>query len=93
MFQHTVNKAFQQVEGFEYHPLISLRMEKGDTVFFYPILVHGSVINRTNVNCLTRSKTQNKVNLHFSTKSCCMSPSSLVCNPLRCILCCIEVNT
>jgi len=42
-----VNKAFHQVEGFENHPVVSVRMEKGDTVFFHPILVHGSGINKT----------------------------------------------
>lgn len=46
-WNHTVNKAFHRVEGFEDHPLVSLAMEKGDTVFFHPILIHGSGINRT----------------------------------------------
>jgi len=53
MFQPNVNKAFHQVEGFEDYPVVSLRMEKGDTVFFHPILVHGSGINKTEVKCLT----------------------------------------
>jgi len=57
MFQPTVNKAFHQVEGFEDHPVVSLRMEKGDTVFFHPILIHGSGINKTKVKCLTRYTT------------------------------------
>ena len=59
LFQHTVNKAFHQVEGFEDHPVVSLTMEKGDTVFFHPILVHGSGINKTKVKFLTRYTTQN----------------------------------
>jgi ectoine hydroxylase-related dioxygenase (phytanoyl-CoA dioxygenase family) len=53
MFQHSVNKAFHRVEGFEDHPLIPLAMEKGDTVFFHPILIHGSGINKTKVKYLT----------------------------------------
>jgi phytanoyl-CoA hydroxylase len=57
MFQNAANKAFHQVEGFDGHPVVSLAMEKGDTVFFHPILIHGSGINRTKVNCLTRCVT------------------------------------
>jgi phytanoyl-CoA hydroxylase len=49
MFQHIVNKAFHRVEGFADHPLVPLAMEKGDTVFFHPILIHGSGINKTKV--------------------------------------------
>jgi len=45
--QQAVNKAFHQVEGFEDYPVVPLPMEKGDTVFFHPILVHGSGINKT----------------------------------------------
>ena len=48
--QQGVNKAFHSVEGFEDHPVLSLRMEKGDTVFFHPLLVHGSGVNLTKVN-------------------------------------------
>ncbi|PSN56514.1 hypothetical protein C0J52_08459 [Blattella germanica] len=42
-----VNKAFHRVQGYEDHPLATLEMEKGDTVFFHPILIHGSGINKT----------------------------------------------
>jgi phytanoyl-CoA hydroxylase len=49
MFQHKVNKGFHRVEGFADHPLIPLPMEKGDTVFFHPLLIHGSGINKTKV--------------------------------------------
>ena len=28
-------------------PMVHLEMEKGDTVFFHPILIHGSGMNRT----------------------------------------------
>jgi hypothetical protein len=47
--QHEVNKAFHRVEGFADHPLVALPMEKGDTVFFHPLLIHGSGINKTKV--------------------------------------------
>ncbi|XP_069703088.1 phytanoyl-CoA dioxygenase, peroxisomal-like [Periplaneta americana] len=46
-WDHGVNKAFHQVEGYDDHPLVPLHMEKGDTVFFHPILIHGSGINKT----------------------------------------------
>ncbi|XP_069703085.1 phytanoyl-CoA dioxygenase, peroxisomal-like [Periplaneta americana] len=46
-WDHGVNKAFHRVEGYEDHPLVPLHMEKGDTVFFHPILIHGSGINKT----------------------------------------------
>jgi phytanoyl-CoA hydroxylase len=53
MFQHEVNKAFHQVQGFTDQPLVPLAMERGDTVFFHPLLIHGSGINKTKVKCLT----------------------------------------
>jgi phytanoyl-CoA hydroxylase len=58
MFQHEVNKAFHQIEGPTDHPLVSLAMEKGDTVFFHPLLIHGSGINKTKVKCLTGHTTK-----------------------------------
>lgn len=42
-----VNKAYHGVKGYDDHPFVELHMEKGDTVFFHPILIHGSGINRT----------------------------------------------
>lgn len=38
---------YHGVRGFDDHPVIELPMEKGDTVFFHPILIHGSGANRT----------------------------------------------
>lgn len=29
------------------HPRVHLEMEKGDTVFFHPLLIHGSGMNQT----------------------------------------------
>ena len=42
-----MNKAFHGVLGYDDHPVVELSMEKGDTVFFHPILIHGSGPNRT----------------------------------------------
>lgn len=44
-----VNKAYHGVKGFDNIPLTSLEMERGDTVFFHPILIHGSGANFTKV--------------------------------------------
>lgn len=46
-WQNGVNKMYHGVRGFDDHPVIELPMEKGDTVFFHPILIHGSGANRT----------------------------------------------
>lgn len=43
-----VNKMYHGVRGYDDHPIVELPMEKGDTVFFHPILIHGSGMNRTN---------------------------------------------
>eukprot|EP00466_Bigelowiella_natans_P003240 jgi/Bigna1/86779/estExt_fgenesh1_pg.C_130232 len=44
-----VNKAYYCIEKFDINskPRIHLVMEKGDTVFFHPLLIHGSGANRT----------------------------------------------
>lgn len=44
---------------FEHVPKVHLVMDKGDTVFFHPILLHGSGPNRTKVS-----------NKHFIAVSC-----------------------
>lgn len=38
---------YHGVRGYDDHPMVELPMEKGDTVFFHPILIHGSGANRT----------------------------------------------
>lgn len=38
---------YHGVKGYDDHPVAELSMEKGDTVFFHPILIHGSGPNRT----------------------------------------------
>uniref|UniRef100_A0A8D8W6G7 phytanoyl-CoA dioxygenase n=1 Tax=Cacopsylla melanoneura TaxID=428564 RepID=A0A8D8W6G7_9HEMI len=42
-----VNAMYHGVQGFDSHPKLNLCMEKGDTVFFHPLLIHGSGMNRT----------------------------------------------
>nr|XP_045596155.1 phytanoyl-CoA dioxygenase, peroxisomal-like isoform X1 [Procambarus clarkii] len=42
-----VNKMYHGVRGYDDVPKTMLCMEKGDTVFFHPILLHGSGDNRT----------------------------------------------
>lgn len=39
---------YHGVRGYDpEHPRVHLEMEKGDTVFFHPLLIHGSGMNRT----------------------------------------------
>lgn len=42
-----VNKMYHGVKGYDDVPKTMLSMEKGDTVFFHPILLHGSGDNKT----------------------------------------------
>ncbi|KAK3856487.1 hypothetical protein Pcinc_037194 [Petrolisthes cinctipes] len=46
-WENGVNKMYHGVRGFDDVPKSLLSMEKGDTVFFHPILLHGSGANRT----------------------------------------------
>uniref|UniRef100_A0A3Q3WFE8 Phytanoyl-CoA dioxygenase, peroxisomal n=1 Tax=Mola mola TaxID=94237 RepID=A0A3Q3WFE8_MOLML len=42
------NKMYHGVRGYDsQHPRVHLEMEKGDTVFFHPLLIHGSGMNQT----------------------------------------------
>nr|CAD7610529.1 unnamed protein product [Timema genevievae] len=50
--ENGVNKGYHGVKGFEDLPLVTLEMEKGDTVFFHPKLIHGSGVNRTKVGII-----------------------------------------
>ncbi|CAH1265761.1 PHYH [Branchiostoma lanceolatum] len=48
MFQGGVNFLYHGILDFdEKSPRVHLEMEKGDTVFFHPLLIHGSGMNRT----------------------------------------------
>ncbi|XP_029901188.1 phytanoyl-CoA dioxygenase, peroxisomal [Myripristis murdjan] len=43
-----VNKMYHGVRDYDpQHPRVHLEMAKGDTVFFHPLLIHGSGMNRT----------------------------------------------
>ncbi|XP_046878640.1 phytanoyl-CoA dioxygenase, peroxisomal [Hypomesus transpacificus] len=43
-----VNKMYHGIRDFDsQHPRVHLEMEKGDTVFFHPLLIHGSGMNQT----------------------------------------------
>lgn len=44
-----VNKMYYGIRDFDFknNELIHLEMETGDTVFFHPLLIHGSGMNRT----------------------------------------------
>lgn len=45
-----VNKMYYGIQSIDIEKanLVHLEMEKGDTVFFHPLLIHGSGANRTN---------------------------------------------
>ena len=46
--QGGVNKMYHGVKDYDpSHPRVHLEMSAGDTVFFHPILIHGSGMNRT----------------------------------------------
>lgn len=48
VLQGGVNKMYHGVRDYDpSHPRVHLEMEKGDTVFFHPLLIHGSGMNQT----------------------------------------------
>ena len=47
-WEQGVNKMYHGIRGAEHNPRVHLHMEKGDTVFFHPLLIHGSGANRSN---------------------------------------------
>ncbi|KAK9504405.1 hypothetical protein O3M35_010744 [Rhynocoris fuscipes] len=55
-----VNKAYHGILGYDDYPTVPLHMEKGDTVFFHPLLIHGSGANRT-------KGFRKAISCHFST--------------------------
>lgn len=58
-----VNKAYHGIQDYDNSETISLEMEKGDTVFFHPLLIHGSGPNLTKVRIiLIIFKTNNEIN-------------------------------
>lgn len=49
LLQRGVNKFYHGIKDFDQNaPRVHLKMDAGDTVFFHPILIHGSGTNKTN---------------------------------------------
>ncbi|XP_069483881.1 uncharacterized protein [Ambystoma mexicanum] len=59
-----VNKLYHGVRDYDQSlPSVHLIMEKGDTVFFHPLLIHGSGINRT-------MQPRKAISCHFASADC-----------------------
>ncbi|XP_077157968.1 phytanoyl-CoA dioxygenase, peroxisomal [Paroedura picta] len=59
-----VNKMYHGVQDFDKNtPRIHLSMEKGDTVFFHPLLIHGSGMNKT-------AGFRKAISCHFASSNC-----------------------
>jgi len=62
----TVNKAYHQIKGFDIQTvnnLIPLYMEPGDTIFFHPLLFHGSTPNYS-------KNFRRAISTHFAAGQC-----------------------
>lgn len=55
-----VNKMYHGIRGEENNPRTHLHMEKGDTVFFHPLMIHGSGTNHS-------PNFRKAISSHFST--------------------------
>lgn len=62
-WEGNVNKMYHGVRGFDSHPIVNLEMNKGDTVFFHPLLVHGSGPNLT-------KGFRKAISFHFAASEC-----------------------
>ncbi|XP_069946621.1 phytanoyl-CoA dioxygenase, peroxisomal isoform X2 [Cherax quadricarinatus] len=58
-----VNKMYHGVRGYDNIPKTMLCMEKGDTVFFHPILLHGSGDNKT-------KHFRKAISCHYASSEC-----------------------
>eukprot|EP00794_Sanderia_malayensis_P006979 gene6979-7764_t len=59
-----VNKFYHGIKDFDQNaPRIHLEMEAGDTVFFHPILIHGSGTNRT-------KRFRKAISCHYASSHC-----------------------
>jgi len=58
-----VNAMYHGVRGFENEKKMALHMNKGDTVFFHPLLIHGSGANRT-------SRFRKAISCHYASSDC-----------------------
>lgn len=45
--ENGVNKAYHGIQGYDTINKLELPMEKGDTVLFHPLIIHGSGVNKT----------------------------------------------
>ncbi|KAI4467285.1 phytanoyl-coa alpha-hydroxylase [Holotrichia oblita] len=61
--ENVKNKAYHGVQGFDNVPRVNLVMEKGDTVFFHPILLHGSGPNLT-------KGFRKAISVHYANTNC-----------------------
>ena len=65
--QGGVNKMYHGVKDYDpSHPRVHLEMSAGDTVFFHPILIHGSGMNRTQ----GFRKASKSITLHYCCSYC-----------------------
>ncbi|KAF2353565.1 Phytanoyl-CoA dioxygenase [Trinorchestia longiramus] len=62
-WQDGVNKMYHGVRGYDDHPRSLLEMDKGDTVFFHPILLHGSGSNMT-------QRFRKAISCHYAASEC-----------------------
>jgi len=59
-----VNKMYHGIHDYSpEHPRVHLEMEKGDTVFFHPLLIHGSGTNKT-------KGYRKAISCHFASSHC-----------------------
>ncbi|KAK9871319.1 hypothetical protein WA026_011586 [Henosepilachna vigintioctopunctata] len=57
--QEVKNQLYYGVQGFENEPRVNFIMEKGDTLFFHPLLLHGSGVNRSKAS-------RKAISVHFA---------------------------
>merc|ERR1719378_1986564 len=63
-WEHGVNKFYHGIKDFDPNaPRLHLEMEAGDTVFFHPILIHGSGVNRT-------KRFRKAISCHYASSHC-----------------------
>ncbi|KAK6170269.1 hypothetical protein SNE40_018698 [Patella caerulea] len=59
-----VNKMYHGIQNYDLsQPRIHLEMEPGDTVFFHPLLIHGSGVNRT-------PHFRKSISCHYASSNC-----------------------
>ncbi len=58
-----VNKMYHGVRGMDEAQRVELHMDRGDTVFFHPLMVHGSGPNRTD-------RFRKAISCHFASSDC-----------------------